>query len=168
MTKNVFWASFFAFVAAILQSGLFIHLSIFHAVPDLALGIIVYSAYMNGVMTGQLSGFFSGLVIDFLSASPLGLNALVRTILGALTGLLKGAFFLDSFLLPMVLCAAATLAKALALFLLHFLFPNSIVYYTFATPTLWLELLYNSISAPFLFFFLKGFKQLLLGRKENM
>jgi rod shape-determining protein MreD len=166
MAKKVIWTVVFTMTAALLQSTILRHLAIYRAVPDLALGIIVYSAYVNGTMTGQLSGFFSGLFLDFLSAAPLGLNALVRTLVGALTGLMKGAFFLDIFFLPMALCAAATITKALALFLLHLLFAGAVPAYPLTTPVLWVELALNTLSAPFLFGLLKLFQSLLSGRRK--
>jgi rod shape-determining protein MreD len=162
MGRRVIWATVFALIAAILQSTLFSHLEIHHTVPDLALGILVFSAYTNGSMTGQLTGFFSGFLIDFLSAAPLGFNAFIRTVIGFLTGLMKGTFFLDIFFLPMGLCAGATMVKAFLFFLLHLLFGRVIPVYPLQGPTLWVELLLNSLSAPILFGFLKFFSLLLV------
>ena len=167
MIKNVIWTSVFALIATILQSTILSHLAIYRAVPDLALGIIVYCAYVNGSMTGQLSGFFSGILSDLLSAAPLGLNSLIRTIVGVLTGFLKGAFFLDFLLLPMGLCAAATLLKALIVWLLHLIFPGFVPAYQLSAPALWIELGLNTLTAPFLFAFLKRFKGLLSERSSR-
>jgi rod shape-determining protein MreD len=161
MIKNVIWTVVFGMIAAVLQSTLLSHLALYRAVPDIALGIIVYSAYVNGTMTGQLSGFFYGLAQDFISAAPIGLNAFVRTIIGALTGMIKGNFFLDTLLLPMILCACATLAKALILLILSLLTAGAVPAYTLASPTLWAELALNTFMAPFLFAFLKRFNSLL-------
>ncbi|MDR2110509.1 MAG: rod shape-determining protein MreD [Spirochaetaceae bacterium] len=165
MVKNIIWTTVFILLAAILQSTLLSRLAIYHAVPDLTLGILVFSAYVNGTMTGQLTGFFSGLLLDFLSAAPLGLNAFVRTLMGAASGLIKETFFLDAFFLPMGLCAGATLMKAALLFLLHLLFADAVPAYSLLTPTLWVELLFNTLSAPFLFGLLKLFKALLVERR---
>jgi rod shape-determining protein MreD len=167
MIKNVIWASVFALIASVLQSTVLSHIAVFRAVPDLALGIVVYSAYVNGSMTGQLSGFFSGFFSDLLSVAPLGLNSLIRTLVGVLTGLLKGAFFLDFLLLPMALCAAATLLKAVIVLLLHLLFPGVIPAYPLAAPTLWIELALNTVTAPFLFALLKRFSGLLTERDKR-
>jgi rod shape-determining protein MreD len=166
MAKNIIWTTAFVLVAAILQSTLLSRLALYHAVPDLALGILVFSAYVNGSMTGQLTGFFSGILLDFLSAAPLGLNTFIRTLIGALSGLIKGTFFLDIVFLPMALCGGATLVKAAVLFLLHLLFAGAVPAYSLFAPTLWVELMLNTLSAPFLFGFLKLFKSLLIeGRK---
>jgi rod shape-determining protein MreD len=167
MAKNVAWALVFSLAAALLQSTLFRRIAPYHITPDLTLGILVYSAYVNGVMTGQVTGFFSGLLLDFISASPLGLNALIRTIMGALTGLLRGTFFLDTVFLPMILCAAATLCKVLMFFLLHLLLAGAIPRYSLSAPALWVELLLNTLSAPFLFGLLKRFQPLLAGKSEE-
>ncbi|MDR2177628.1 MAG: rod shape-determining protein MreD [Treponema sp.] len=167
MAKNVVWAAIFSLVAALLQSTLFFRFSPYRIVPDLALGIVVYSAYVNGAMTGQLSGFFSGLLLDFVSNAPLGLNTLVRTVAGALMGLLKGTFFLDRALLPMILCAAATLFKALMFFLLSLLLAGAVPSYSLTAPALWIELLLNTLSAPFLFGLLKLFRPLLAGKGDT-
>jgi rod shape-determining protein MreD len=166
MVKNVGWALVFSLAAALLQSTLFRRIALYHTVPDLTLGILVYSAYINGVMTGQVTGFFSGLILDFISNAPLGLNCLVRTVMGALAGLLKGTFFLDTIFLPVILCAAATLLKALMFFLLHLLLAGAVPYYPPAAPTLWIELMFNSLSAPLLFGLLKLFQPLLVGKGD--
>jgi rod shape-determining protein MreD len=167
MAKNIVWTVVFILIAAILQSTLLSRLALRHAVPDLALGILVFSAYVNGTRTGQITGFFSGLLLDFFSAAPLGLNMFIRTLVGAAAGLLKGTFFLDILFLPMALCAAATLAKAALLFVLHLLFAGVVPAYSLASPVLWVELLLNTFLAPFLFGLLKLFGSLLVGRRES-
>jgi rod shape-determining protein MreD len=167
MVKRIIWAVIFIIIAALLESTILRRLAIFHAVPDLALGILVYSAYLNGTMTGQVLGFFSGFLLDFFSAAPLGLNALIRTLTGALAGMLKGAFFLGRIFLPMILCAGATLVKALSLFILHKLLAGAIPSYSFFSPLFWVELGLNTFSAPILFGFLKLFEFSLAGRRET-
>ena len=168
MTKNTIWTVVFSTIAAILQSVLLYRLKIYGAVPDLSLGVLVFSAYANGTMNGQITGFFSGLFYDFLSASPMGLFTFVRTVVGALAGLLRGMFFLDKVVLPMLLCASATILKALLLFGLHFLFSGIVpAYPSLFTSVFWVELLLNTLTAPFLFGFLKLFKPLLISGEKS-
>ena len=168
MVKNSIWAVVFSTIAALLQSVLLYRLTIYGAVPDISLGILVFCAYVNGTMSGQVSGFFSGLFYDFLSISPMGLYTLVRTIIGALSGLLRGMFFLDKVVLPMLLCASATILKALLIFGLHLVFSGIVpAYPPLTTPVFWVELLLNTLLAPFLFGFLKLFKPLLISDGKN-
>ena len=168
MAKSIIWTLVFTLAAALLQSTVLSRLiAHIYAVPDLALCILVYSAYLNGIMAGQLSGFFSGLLLDFLSASPLGLNAFVRTLLGAFAGFIKDTFYLDYFFLPMALCAGATIFKAIFFFLLHLLFPEAVPAYALNGPTLWIEIGLNTLTAPLLFALLRLFGQLLVMPKES-
>ncbi|MCL2800856.1 MAG: rod shape-determining protein MreD [Treponema sp.] len=163
MIRSIVWTVVFGVVAIILQSAVIGMIPIFEIKPDLLLCVIVFSAYVNGTMTGQVSGFFAGLMQDFLSQSPLGLNCLVRTVIGALAGLFKGAFFLDLIFMPAILCALATLLKALVTLLLH-LFMGSVIPNPFVDTGIWVELGLNSLFAPLLFLLLKNFKPIYAGR----
>jgi rod shape-determining protein MreD len=165
--KKWAFSLFLILVAALLQSTLFIRLSIRYAVPDIALLILVYVSYVNGRNIGQTTGFFGGLLLDFISFSPLGLNIFVRTVIGYLTGLLSGVFFLDKFFLPMVLCAGATFLKAGLLAALNLLFSNAIPAYNFFVATFWFELALNTVLAPFLFAFFRLFSNLLIMNRER-
>ena len=169
MIKKIIWGCAFILAAAILQSTVFSRLQVYiHAIPDIALCILVYSSYVNGFATGQVTGFLSGFLLDFFSSSPLGLNAFVRTLTGGLLGLLKDTFYLDAFFLPMALCAGATILKALVFFPLHLLFPASVPAYMPDNITLWIELGMNTLSAPLLFGLLKLFKPLGVKKSEEI
>ena len=165
MIKNIVWTVILCIVATILESTVFVKIAIFKGVvPDLSLCILVYSAYVNGTMTGQVSGFFSGLARDFLSGSPLGLNCLVRTLIGAIAGIFKGAFFLDFFFIPIILCSLATIAKALICFILSLIIVT-IPIYSLTSPIFWIEIGLNAIISPLLFLVLKQFKYISPSRR---
>lgn len=167
MTRPLLWGTLFICVFAILESTLFVRLSILPIVPDFALAILVYISYLNGVATGQALGFTSGLVLDFISASPLGFNALLRTVIGAIVGLLHGTFFLDSVLLPMILVAVATIVKALFTNILSFLFSGALPAYDFFSASLWVEFAINTLIAPPLFALLKMFDVALKPKRSS-
>jgi rod shape-determining protein MreD len=168
MTKKIILTTLFITVAAVLQSTLLSPLSVFfHAKPDIALDILVFYAYLNGVMQGQLLGFFSGLFLDFLSNAPLGLNLFVRTVIGAVSGLLNGSFLLDTVFLPVLLCAGATLLKAAMLLLLNILFAGAVPAYQLNAPTLWVELAMNAALAPLIFRLIKMFTSFISKRKSR-
>jgi len=115
-------------------------------------------------MTGQVSGFFSGLFYDFLSVAPLGMNCLIRTITGALAGIFKGQFFLDFFFMPVILCTLATILKILITFILYLIVGTSIPNPFANFTTFLIEMGLNALSAPVLFLLLKNFKPILIGR----
>ena len=166
MVRSIIWTVFFCIIAAILQSAVLYRIAFLGITPDLALCVLVFSAYVNGTMVGQVSGFFSGLFYDFLSASPLGMNCLIRTITGALAGIFKGQFFLDVIFMPVVLCVIATLLKAAVVLILHLIMGSAVPQISFTTPVFWIELGLNAVSAPLLFFLLKKFKPILLAGRN--
>ena len=167
MAKKIIWGMVFMLVAAILQSTVLSQLRLHvYAAPDIILCILVFIAYVNGVMVGQVTGFFSGFALDFLSASPLGFHAFIFTLIGALAGFLHGAFFLDLFFLPIALCVGATIFKAGVYFFFGLLFPDDIPSYSIVSLAFFVEMGMNALVAPFLFMFLKLFGFLSPGQRE--
>jgi rod shape-determining protein MreD len=164
MIRSVIWTIVISIAAAILQSTLIAKIAFLNVIPDLALCVLVFSAYVNGTMTGQVSGFLSGLFIDFLSGAPIGMNALIRTIIGALAGLFKDSLFLGYVIMPIILCAIATAIKALIMFALHLIMGSAVPAYSLTSLVLWIELGLNALCAPLLFLLLRIFKPILSGR----
>ncbi len=167
MVKVIIWPTILSLFAALIQSAILSRIEAFKAIPDIALCIIVYSAYINGSMVGQVTGFTSGLLIDFISIAPLGFNALLRTCIGALMGFLKGSFFLDIAVLPIVLCILATFLKVIIAWFIGVLFPLVSSGYGLSASVFWFELLYNGLIAPAVFAFLKLFSSVLNLKKDN-
>jgi len=170
MIRSIIWTVVFSILAALLQSTVITYLianiSFFHDTkPDIVLCVLVFSAYVNGTMTGQVSGFLSGLFTDLcLSQAPPGMSSLIRTLIGALTGLFKDSLFLGYVIMPIILCVAATLLKALMMFVLHLFMGNVIPAYSFTDIRLWIELGLNAICAPLLFLILRNFRPIFIGR----
>ena len=138
-------------VAVVLQSTLLHWVAIRGVIPDLGLVILVFVAIRRGSMTAQLSGFATGVVQDFLSLSPLGFHAFIRTLVGFLYGLTVGSIFVDPILMPVILTIIATLIKGLvSSVLVSFLSIPAQGFGVFTGP-LWIEMGYNAVLAPFLF-----------------
>jgi len=86
MRKALFYAVT-AVLLLILQSVFVKFIEIRGVMPDFFLTVLVYLSLMRGEFYGMNFGFFSGLVADVFSAGPFGAGALVRTIMGYVTGL---------------------------------------------------------------------------------
>lgn len=153
-------------LAVVLQSTLLHWVAIRGVIPDLGLIILVFVAIRRGSMTAQLSGFATGVVEDFLSLSPLGFHAFIRTLVGFLYGLTVGSIFVDPILMPVILTIIATLFKALiSSVLVSFLSIPAEGFSVFTGP-LWIEMGYNAVLAPFLFALLGLLKVLKPQKKE--
>jgi len=155
-SRGVFFAVIFSFVALVLQSTLFEFLKIGNVKPDLVLLVVIFTAVQGGVMAGQVTGFFAGLIQGFASP-PFGLHALVKTVIGHLFGLLEGSVSIDPFFIRLLLALIGVVAKTVLSLLVMAIFgiPGMPAGEFFAT--LGLESLYTMILAPGVFFILKKF-----------
>lgn len=162
MIKSTFFSFLFSLSFLIIETALLSNISFLPVVPDLALLILIYVSFYNGSISGEVNGFLSGLVLDFLSASPLGLNSLIRTVIGFITGCFKDFINVDTVFFPAILAAITTFMKAFMLFLLSILFGGKITVYHFSESLFWIELCMNTVLAPLMFAFLRLFTSWLI------
>lgn len=153
---------FFAFFSLIIctlliQTAVLSNRHALPVVPDILLLVVLYIGFHNGSTAGETSGFFSGLLLDFLSAAPLGLNALVRTIVGFVSGLFYQTLETRGMLIPIVSGFTATIIKAVLIRIISFFYPGSILTYSLFSSVLWYECLFNTLCAPLVFRFLSFF-----------
>ena len=71
---------------AVLQRGLFSQLRIGHVTADIFLLLAVVGGLTAGPDRGAVMGFISGLTLDLLLQSPLGLTALTYCVVGFVSG----------------------------------------------------------------------------------
>ena len=78
--RTVFWALAVVGIAIILQTTLFDQLALFGAYPDVVLLVVILCGrYLDPSLT-LLLGFTAGFSLDLLGTSPIGLLALVLTL----------------------------------------------------------------------------------------
>ncbi|MCR5613940.1 rod shape-determining protein MreD [Treponema sp.] len=162
MLKSYLTSIFILIVAVLIETAILSNIAVLPAVPDLLLLCTLYFAICNGSVHGETTGFISGLFIDFLSGSPFGLNCLVRTVIGYLTGFFKKMLNLKSFFATFVIGFVGTLFKAIVIYIVSFFFPNMVNTYNIFTKVFLFELIFNSVLAPFIFKFLDCFSNLIV------
>lgn len=87
------------FAALLLQTTLLARLRVFGVMPDFMLLLAVAGGITAGATRGATLGFASGMLIDLFLPTPLGLSALVFTLVGygvgvANTGVLRSAWYI--------------------------------------------------------------------------
>ncbi len=165
--KLTFVSIFILFTALLLQSTVLNVVSISGVKPDIALMVIIFLGFRKGSIPGQVAGFFTGLFEDFMSLSPPGFNSLVKATIGYCYGLLVGGFIIDAIVIPILFLAVGTLIKAVMSWLLVLIFSlpqNGVSLFSFKFLV---ELLYNSLLAPFVFALLKLIKVMRTVEKEK-
>ena len=141
-------------VTLILQTTVLDRVSFNDVKPDFVLIMIVLISNYLGSIKGQLIGFFSGLVEDFFSLSPFGFSALIKTVIGYLSGKTESKIFLDPIVVPIIFVFTGTIIKFLLSFLLIIVFSSDKAGTVFSIALL-IEIGLNIILTPILYLMLK-------------
>ena len=167
MFKTYVSSALLLLILLIIETTVLANIVYLPAVPDLMLIAVMYFAFKNGALTGEILGFFSGLLIDLLSGAPLGLNCLIRTVLGYVCGLFDETLNSSGILLPALLGLILTLIKFLLTNAVAFFYPQGqILVFDIFSLRCAFELGINTIMTPLLFAFFSLFDFLLI-KKRN-
>ena len=166
MSKSFFSSLLVIFCFVLFETAIVSNLNFLPASPDFLLIIILYISLNNGILLGETTGFCSGLMLDFLTGSPVGFNALLRTILGFIAGFFHNVLNDSSFFLQILYGFVATLVKAFFIFLLSVFF-KGVQSYPFFSFVFLTEIILNSIFTPLMFMFLNLFSDFLLLKPEK-
>ncbi len=159
MIKSLLISTLFLFAATIIESSILSNISFLLVVPDLVLICCIYFALLNGKLYGEISGFISGLFLDFITGVPFGFNCVFRTIIGYITGLFSNTIIISGLVIPMASVGIATLTKKLLIFLISLFFPRlSLNIYSIISYEFLFEFCANIILAPVVFKFLSFFR----------
>jgi rod shape-determining protein MreD len=110
-----------AILGVLLQLSFFSRVTLFDTSPDMLPALVVSLGLLGGSMTGAVSGFSIGLLVDCLLVEPLGSSSLVLLSTGYLAGLFRERFEIHSSLVPPLLCMGLTLFAELGFALVQVL-----------------------------------------------
>ena len=167
MFKSFLCSFLILLCSVIVETSILSNISFLPAVPDLVLICVLYFSFLNGKNYGQVSGFLSGLLLDFLSGSPLGFNCLYRTVIGYLSGVFRKTINSSGFIVPSVIGLLATILKVFLIWLIS-LFFKSIKIYNIFTFSFLFELVMNVLLTPLMFKFLNSFRRILNIHEEEL
>lgn len=162
MLKSYLSSIFILLVMVLLKAAILSNITILPAVPDLLLICTLYFSLQNGRLEGLVTGFAGGLMLDFVSGSPFGLNCLIRCIIGYVAGFFVKVLNLSGVFVPCLIGFLATILKALLVYLVSFLFPSYINTYNLFSLTFAFELGFNTIFTPIIFKLLNHFSSFIV------
>lgn len=96
-------------LGVLLQLSFFSQVALFHVSPDILPALVISLGLLGGTMTGAVSGFSVGFLLDCLLIEPLGGGSLVLLGTGYLAGLFRERFEIRSPLVPPLLCMGLTI-----------------------------------------------------------
>lgn len=151
---------------SLFESAVLSNILVLPAVPDFALIALLYLAIRNGKGFGEASGFVSGFFLDFLSSAPIGLNCLVRVIIGYCSGIFDRTLNSNGIFIPIILSLVMTAAKFLLSWFISLFYPSIVIPYDPSTAAFYFELVANALLAPIIFRFLDLFSYMLIPEDE--
>ena len=92
----------------LLQLTFFSQVALLHVSPDLLPALVVCFGLLGGTMSGAVTGFSVGFMLDCLLIQPLGGGSLVLLATGYLAGMFRERFEIHSRLVAPLLCGVLT------------------------------------------------------------
>jgi rod shape-determining protein MreD len=99
----------------LVQLTLLTHVRVFGVMPDAMLLLAITGGIVGGPTAGAFIGFGSGMAIDLFLQTPMGLSALVFSVVGYAVGLLQASILRTAWWIP-VLTALVASACGVVLF----------------------------------------------------
>jgi len=100
-------------LGVLLQLTFFSQVELFHVAPDVLPALVVCFGLLGGSMTGAVSGFAIGFLLDCLLIQPIGGASLVLIAVGYAAGIFRERFEIHSRLVVPLMCAVFTLLAEL-------------------------------------------------------
>jgi rod shape-determining protein MreD len=168
MLKTILASGALLLALLLVETAILANIAYLPVVPDIMLIAVMYLALNNGSLSGETAGFFSGLLLDFTSGAPLGLNCLVRTVVGYVCGLFDRTLDSSGVFIPALLGFCVTLFKIVLTNVVSFFYPQGQItaFVVFSVRTA-AELALNTAAAPALFWFFSLF-DILVGKRRKM
>lgn len=111
MIRRVLSLAAVILAALLIQTTVIGPLRLWGARPDLLVLAVVALAMSSGPVSGALFGFWAGLAADLLLELPVGVSALVYTLIGYAVGVARVYMVSQSVLVPAAVAGAASLAS---------------------------------------------------------
>jgi len=152
-----FWIKTGIIIAAIILESVLVNvLKIDTVKPDLILITVICLSFLSSSEEGVIVGFAGGLLKDLFSINILGTNALVKTIIGYISGIIRERIFYEHLLVIIIIATFFfTLLNNILIYLLLNAFHSNYNFAIIARKYILLQALINCVISPFIFLAIK-------------
>jgi len=120
--------------------------------PDLLLIVVICMAFISGTEEGTIAGFAGGLIKDVFSVHFLGINALAKTLIGYIAGVIKDKIFSQHII--WIVAIATFVFTFINNFIVYYLLNALHVGYDFAIilkKFIFSQAIMNTLLSPFIY-----------------
>lgn len=148
-------------VSFILQTSIFQRLALADVVPNFLLIVTVTFGYMRGEKEGMYTGFFSGLFVDCVFGSVIGVYALLYMVIGYLNGMCRNLYYSDHVVVTVALISISDLIYNFFYYIFEFLFRNRLDFFFYLKRIIIPEMVYTLLAAVVLYRILYSLNRML-------
>lgn len=167
MIKRKIVSIIFVLLAFVLQTTVFQALALADVVPNLVLVVTVCYGYLRGRTSGLVTGFFCGLMFDFVYGSIAGIYAFAFMTIGFLVGYCRKIYFTGSLVLPTILIAGSNFLYGVYYFVMEFLMRGRLNFGFYFLHVILPELVYTTLVGVLLYRFIVLIENLITTRREE-
>ena len=132
----------------IIKSVLLFYLPWSIPLPDVILVLVVLAAFRYPLASAGLLAFFLGFMQDMMSGGILGLNALSKTVVSALTATMAGRFYFPNLIAKVVMVVVGGVADALIVAIVQSIEHGIVQSMGFLTHYLLVQVLVTGVMTP--------------------
>ncbi len=161
MIKKTIVSILVILVSFLLQTTVFQALALADVVPNLLLNTTICYGYIRGRTHGMWIGLVSGLMLDMMYGSVIGLYGFIFMTIGFFIGYIKKIFFTDNILLPVVLISVGDFVYNIYYFVTEFLLRGRLNFFFYFIHIMLPEILYTVLVGVLMFYLIRILEEFL-------
>lgn len=126
-------------------------ISIGAAKPDIILIIVASFGFLDGAVPGAVGGFLGGLLLDLLTIRGIGLEIIIKTIIGGFSGRVERTILGNSAVMPMLAIGGVSIVSQILYIGLAFLTGERMALLTAVREVVLPSALYTALIGFFVF-----------------
>jgi len=132
-------------ISFLLQSTVFVSLSVGNVVPDLLLIVTVAAGYHNSRLTGMGTGFLCGLLLDISAGNILGVYALFYMLIGYVCGHFHSYYVQRDWFFPLGMIAISEFVLCTLIYIFGYLIQGDTQFVTYVKHVFAPKIIYTVV-----------------------
>jgi len=138
-------------ISYLLQTSVFSNLTLADVVPDIFLILTASMGYISGKNTAIMTGFISGLILDFTFGNLIGVYALMYTVIGYFCGFTNRIYDNEDYTLPLFIIGGAEFLFNILYFVFFYLLSGNVDFGYFSMRYLFPRVIYTVLVSIVLY-----------------
>ena len=167
MIKKTLISIVIIIIAFLLQTTVFHAFALADVVPNVLLVVTISYGYIRGRTHGMWIGFVSGLMLDMMYESVIGLCAFIFMTIGFFIGYIRKIFFTDGIWMPVVLISVGDFVYCMYYYVTEFLLRGRMHFFFYFLHVMLPEIVYTVVVGTALFYLIRILEELVTTNRSR-